>query len=189
MTPDGKTILVSLVNASSVVPISVASRTVGRPITFPRPGQGDNVGGPIAIDTANDIALITNLQMDLGAPANIVDVINLKGLQAEWPISLESTGNSAQQLAVTPTGELAFALNYLGVRPINLSTRTAGSLLVGTYRTTSMAVSSNGKTLYLGQTDESSAGSSLVPMNSSTGALGPPLARFNDDVAVTAIGR
>jgi hypothetical protein len=65
----------------------------------------------------------------------------------------------------------------------------AGRIFDGTYRTTSIAMSSNGKSLYLDQLDESSAGSALIPMNPSTGALGPPLARFKGDVSVTAISR
>jgi DNA-binding beta-propeller fold protein YncE len=165
VTPDGKTILVSLVNASSVVPISVASRTAGRPITLPTPRARRRRRWPNRDRHGQRHRPDYEPANGPRRPGEHRQCDQSEGAQAEWPISLESNGNSAQQLAVSPTGDSAFALNYLGVRTVNLTTRTAGSLLAGTYRTTSMAMSPNGKTLYLGQTDESSADSSLIPMN------------------------
>ena len=187
ITPNGSTVLVPLTNGS-VVPISTVTRRVGRPIRLPSSSLGQTVPGPIAIDPKGDIALVSNLQMDLGTPASVINVINLRTLRSETPVVLGFRGDTAGELVVSPSGTTAFGISVLGVTTIDLTTRTVGPTVPNTYRVDAAALSTSGQTLYICQEFQMS-GSELVPIDAATATPGVGIATFPDPVSAMAIGR
>jgi hypothetical protein len=172
----------------SVMPISTVTRRVGRPIRLPASSLGQTVPGPIAIDSKEGIALVSNLQMDLGAPANVINVINLRTLLSEPPISFEGHGDAAGELVISSSGTAAFVLSVFGVTTVDLADRAVGSTAPNTYGVDAGALSTSGQTLYLAQELQTS-GSELVPIDTATLTAGAGIATFSGEISDIAIGR
>jgi hypothetical protein len=187
ISPSGSTLLVPLTKGS-VVPISTATRRVGRPIRLPASSHGLTDPGPIAIDANADVALVSNLAMDLVVPANVINVINLRTLRPEPPISFEGYGDAAGELVISGRGTTAFALSVYGLTTVDLADRTLGSTVPNTYGGDAIALSTGGQTLYLAQQLQTS-GSQLVPIDTTTLTGGTPIATFSGQISDIAIGR
>jgi hypothetical protein len=188
VTPSGSTVLVALRTNGSVVPISTVTRRVGRPIRLPPSLLGQTVPGPITVDPQEDIALVGNLQVDLGRPANVINVINLRTLRPESPISLGGRGDAAGELVISHSGRAAFAFSVFGATTVDLADRTVGPPVPNTYRADAADLSTDGRTLYICQELQTS-GSELVRIDSATATSRAGIATFSGPVADMAIGR
>ncbi len=171
VTRDGKTLLVSFQNNKvSAVPITAAPHRVDRSITLPTSSSGDTVAGPITIDPVHNIALVGNLQQDLGWPADVVNVINLNTYRAEPPIVLGGHDYPSSEVpVVSSNGRTAFALGDAGLRVIDLTNRTSSPPMPGI----AMAMGPRGETLYVCEAANSYTRTNLVAVNSTTGIAGP----------------
>ena len=145
----GARLLVSLMDKGAVIAVSTATGKLGPVVAFPRTSQGLDVGGPIAIDPSDAIALIGNLGQDLVVPAPVINVVHLHSMTPEAPIDLPTQGGA--QLAVAGDGQWAFATGASGVIPIDLATRTAGSPFRDTGDSVALVASPTHQLLYLGQ--------------------------------------
>ncbi|HLI56591.1 MAG TPA: hypothetical protein VKY26_06085 [Actinomycetota bacterium] len=186
LTPDGARLLVTLVDRQSVVPISTTGGRVGAPIPLPTSSpssvpQRETDPGPIIIDEPEGVAFVGNLQEDLVFPADVTNVINLKTLRAEPPISMGPFADSAQALVATPDGRSVFSMSYLGLLRINVAARRADLAIPNSYLVSAMAIDNHN--LYVSQelysppnlTDSQpkTPGYALVPINLSSMAPGP----------------
>jgi hypothetical protein len=145
----GAKLLVSLMDKGAVVAVSTVTGKVGPVVAFPRTSQGLDVGGPIAVDASDDVALIGNLGQDLVVPAPVINVIDLRSMTPEAPIDLPTQGGA--ELAVASGGQWGFASGASGTIPIDMATRTAGSPFPDTGVPVALAASPTRRTLYLGQ--------------------------------------
>ena len=145
----GGKLLVSLIDKGAVIAVSTATGKLGPVVAFPRTSEGLDVGGPIAVDPADDIALIGNLGQDLVVPAPVINVVDLRSMTPEPPIDLPTPGGA--ELAVAGHGQWAFATGASGVIPIDLATRTAGSPFRDAGVPVALVASPTHQILYLGQ--------------------------------------
>jgi DNA-binding beta-propeller fold protein YncE len=145
----GARLLVSLMDKGAVIAVSTATGKLGPVVAFPRTSQGLDVGGPIAVDPADGIALIGNLGQDLVIPAPVINVVDLRSMAPEAPIDLPTQGGA--ELAVAGDGQWAFATGASGVIPIDLATRTAGSPFRDTGDPVALVASPTHQIVYVGQ--------------------------------------
>jgi hypothetical protein len=126
--------------------------------------------------------------MDLVVPANVINVINLRTLRPEPPISFEGHGDAAGELVISGRGTTAFAVSVYGLTTVDLADRTVGSTVPNTYGGSAIALSAGGQTLYLAQQRQPS-GSQLVPVDTATLTAGLPIATFSSQISDIAISR
>ena len=106
-------------DGASVVPISLVTGKVGKPIQIP--GLG---GGSIAITPDGRTAYVGILKP--AAPdAGIVVPIDLTAGTAGKPIHVPSYPYSVSDIAITANARTAYAVSLASVIPINLTTRKA----------------------------------------------------------------
>jgi DNA-binding beta-propeller fold protein YncE len=117
VAPDGRIGYVT--GGPSVIPISLVTGKVGKPIKTP--GLG---GGSIAITPDGRTAYVGNLKPE--APdAGIVVPIDLAAGTAGKPIHVPSYPYSILDIAITANARTAYAVDLASVIPINLTTRKA----------------------------------------------------------------
>lgn len=184
LNPKGTELLVSLLNRGAVATVSTHTMRISALITLPEPPSGDDVGGPLVVDPKNDLALVGNLQQDLGAPAGLINVINLEKGDAEAPIPLVTGTNSVSALAISSGGQSLFANVYWGVSPVNVKDRTVGQFLPDSTAATAMVVSPDGHTLYIGRDVPNRPRGSLVTI---TGAATRPMKSLDTTITALAI--
>jgi hypothetical protein len=154
----GAKLLVSLLDRNGVVTVTTRTGKVGPPVEFPQPSSGANIGGPLVVDPEEGLAFVGNLGRDLSGPAPIINVVNLKTMTAEEPISLGSQPDvipgaviddwATADLAVSNTGDLVFVAGLQGVATINVPGRTAAPRVPNTRLASNVVTSLNGGTVY-----------------------------------------
>jgi hyaluronoglucosaminidase len=117
VAPDGRMAYVT--GGPSVIPISLVTGKVGKPIKTP--GLG---GGSIAITPDGRTAYVGNLK-PLAPDAGIVIPIDLAAGTAGKPIHVPSYPYSILDIAITANARTAYAVSLASVIPINLTTRKA----------------------------------------------------------------
>jgi DNA-binding beta-propeller fold protein YncE len=156
VTPDGKTLYVSCMDGT-LVPISTATNTPGRPIphsggitiAFTPDGKTAYVGGwgtVIPVNTAANTA---------GKPIRV-------GLQV------------VEVMAITPDGKTVYVTNYEGrpvdtIVPISTATNTAGKPIHVSNPAEALAITPDGKTLY------AITQNTVTPISTATNRAGKPI--------------
>ena len=183
VTSDSRTIYVSV--GTGLVPIDARRRTTGTPIPLPPAATGQTVGGAVAIDPIAGVALVGNLQLDLGQPANLLNVVNLAKGQAEDPIPLGGPYGSTDQIESAGDSGLVVVGNITaGVEVVDPSTRA----IVRTFGNdgSPWTIGAAGTTLYL--VDDHLSTSQLLPIAIANGAQGHLLPIYPNAVASLAVG-
>lgn len=117
VAPDGRMAYVA--GGPFVIPISLVTGKVGKPIKMPVLG-----GGSIAITPDGRTAYVGNVKPE--APdAGIVVPVDLAAGTAEKPIHVPNYPYSLTEIAITANGRTAYAVSQGKVTPINLTTRKA----------------------------------------------------------------
>lgn len=172
ITPNGASAYVSNSGSGTVTPIDLASATPGAPIPVGLSPQG--------IAVAPNGATVYVVNAGSGSVTPISTSNNVPGA----PIATSNSGapagspsSSPSQIAITPDGLTAYVTNpgtgSLGVldlasTPARLRAEIA---LPAAYPPSGVAVAPNGATVYV----TSSFGNALLPVSTSTNALGTPI--------------
>jgi hyaluronoglucosaminidase len=165
MTPDGRTIYVPYLRAGTVMPISTATDTVGRPIPVP---------------DAINVMFTRN-----GRTAFAVGSVRGRG-ETVTPISTTtnthgktiSIGRYAGYWAFAPDGRTVYVIDYGGTSVIPISTRTGRAgppIPVHGVPAPGMAITPDGRTLYLSSQGPSRNVGRVTPISLATRAVGKPL--------------
>lgn len=175
ISPDGKTLLVanlekSTVNDGSVTLIDTATNTATKPLKI-----GHVSGAGLAFSPDGQTAYVVDSYPSRFTP------INLATKTAGKPIKLADATkvlNGPEAIALTPDGKTAYALSPSLdpkhdslVTPIDTAAGTAGKPIVVPGIADSIAVSPDGKTVYLGGYNPGK----LTPISTSTNQVGPDI--------------
>jgi YVTN family beta-propeller protein len=149
IAPDGRTVYVSGYGRSlshsseafEVRPIDTATRAAGRPILLP--SSAGRIVGTIEITPDGRTAYVLDLPPGL-APVNLVTRTALR------PIRI-SNALPEGEMAITPGGKMAYALNGDAVVPVRTATSTAlRPIQLGAgYNATSITIAPDGSTAYI----------------------------------------
>ncbi len=153
----GTKLLVSLMDRGAVVSVSTRTGKVGPLIKFPQPvssyvktgGPYVNTGGPLVVDPRYDVAFVGNLGQDLTFPAPIVNVVDLRTMVAEQPISLGFQTDYTEDLAQSATGSLVFVAGPRGVAALAVRARAIGPYAQNTTSALGLAIGSSKQTVYV----------------------------------------
>jgi DNA-binding beta-propeller fold protein YncE len=201
MTPDGRTVYVPYLHQGTVMPISTATNTPGRPIPVPgamtvvfaRDGRtafviGKGTVTPISTATnAPGKTISIGRRADLltfapdGKTVYVIDLapsvtpISTRTGRAGRPIPLNIAGGFAD-MEITPDGKTLYVtgLKDNEVHPISLATGTAGKPLNVTGTVLNMVLTPDGRTAY---TFSGMAGAKQVvtPISTGTSTPGKPI--------------
>lgn len=145
----GAQLLVSVIDKGAVATVSTKTGKVGALVRFPQPALGTiDTGGPLAVDARYGVAFVGNLGQDLTFPSPVINVINLRTMTAEQPVSLGYQTDSTLGLSVDRAGDIAFASGPRGVAPLNVFSRALGPCAENTSGATDVATSPQGQTVY-----------------------------------------
>ncbi len=161
ITPDGSTAYVATGHNDTVTPIDLATRTAGTPIAV--------TGHP------NSLGISTDGRTIYAALASdaAVTPIAVATQTAGTPISLP--GTTPVTLANAPDGTTIYAIGSEGsLTPIDTATNTAGPAIALSGGATVAAVSADGMTAYVADSNQ------LVPVRLADGSVGAPLAPLVD---------
>ena len=194
ITPDGKTGYVADPGMNTVIPISTATSTAGKPIHLPQGGYGPDW---IAITPDGRTAYVAN-----DSQPGTITPINTATNQAGKPIRVG--GAFPSQIAITPDGKTAYVLGRSTsghtkgkVTPVNTATNTPGKpiylpWLRGKGSTgIAIAITPDGKTAYV-STDYPRT---VVPIRTATNTAGKPITINGPDppdggeIAITPDGK
>jgi YVTN family beta-propeller protein len=198
VTPDGKTAYVVIVgHPGAVVPIATATNTPGPPIEI-----GNHPDG-IAITPDGKTVYVANINSGTVTP--IATATNTAGEPIE-------VGVRPRAIAVTPDGKTAYVVNQSRpqpspwpsyppdergtVTPIDTATNTPGEPIDVGNEPFAIAVTPDGKTVYVANTWENtgrlaSGQSTVTPIATATNTPGPPIevGQGPRAIAITADGR
>lgn len=171
LSPNTSTLLVSLfnsVNSDSLVPISTRSLKVGAPVRFPLSTEqvGQTVPGPVAVNHADGVALVGNLQMDLGQPAAVLNVVDLKSGRTEAAIPLGGRYRGSSEIISIPGERSVVDVGGGLVTIVSLANRSVTAAVPGT----DAAVGPGGQTLYVQQIGPGPA-ARLVSISATSGTV------------------
>ena len=145
----GTRLLVSIMDRGAVATVSTKTGKVGALVRFPRSPMGTiNTGGPLAVDARHGVAFVGNLGQDLTFPSPAINVVNLRTMTAEQPVSLGYQTDDTLGLSVDRAGDIAFVSGPRGVAPLNVISRVLGSYAENTSGATDVATSPQGHTVY-----------------------------------------
>ena len=180
----GSKAIVSLMNPGAVVTISTRNDHVGTPVRLPTASSGSNDGGPIVVDEAFGVALVGNLQQDLMFPSPVINVVDLKTLQPEQPISLNAKVASTSGLTVSDNDGYVYVASSEGVVPIAMRDRSVGSAVPGTGFPSALVEDPSGQTLYVGLGASGRSVASVPPSGRTT----VPVTELDSPVLGLAVG-
>lgn len=185
LAPGTSTLLVSLLGPESLVPISTRSRTVGVPIRIPTPSDqvGQTVPGPVTVDGTDGVALVGNLQEDLGQPAAVLNVVDLKSRRTEAAIPLGGRYRGSGELISVPGERSVVDVGAGLVTIVSLSTRSATATVPGF----GVAAGPGGRTLYVEQHGPGSA-ARLVSISAASGMVERTIAPLPATSGALAVG-
>ncbi len=152
----GTKLLVSVMDRNAVVSVSTSTGKVGPLTEFPPPrgpydttgGPYVNTGGPLVVDPRYDVAFVGNLGQDLTFPAPIVNVVDLRTMVAEQPISLGFQTDYTEDLQ-SATGNLVFVAGPRGVAALSVRARTIGPYAQNTTSALDVVTGSSKQTVYV----------------------------------------
>ncbi len=190
MNPDGKTAYLTFswsIGSSlsgSVIPISTATNTPGKPIRVTsgrRPyvaGIEFSPGGKSAYVAAGSLGATPPTLLN---PATVIPINTATGTTGT-PIRLS---HGASDIAITPDGKTLYVNSGGGdgpgyVTPINTATSTPGTSIRVSTGAGTMAITPDGKTLYVAGPD------TITPISTATGTPGRPI-RVSTGVGTMAI--
>jgi Protein kinase domain len=157
-------------NDRGIVPVNLTTGQAGHPIAV----RGTTYG--IALDPQDGTAYVID-QTTCHACAGTVGISNL------LPVNLTTgstgnmtavnegsagSGNEAFLVVLSRNGKIAYVMNGSGVVPVNLATGRKGPTIGVGNATSQIAISPDGRTLYVTTSD----GYGIVPVNLRTGSIG-----------------
>lgn len=152
----------------TVIPISTATGKPGKPITVgPNPDfiaiTPDGRTAYVASAGTSDMCQI-EIECSHPSPATVTPIRTATNTAGK-PIHV-----AADQIAITPDGKTAYALNENTVIPISTATNTPGKPFTDVYQPSQMAITPDGKTAYITHPINQ-----ITPVDTATNAEGKPI--------------
>ena len=171
ITPDGRTAFVLTSIAGNVIPITLATQSVGVPIDF---GRLDFLQS-IAITPDGSLAYITTSNTQLNQ-------LDIASLSPGTPIQLPYVGDS---IAITPDGTKAYVtcpngLNNRIVLPVDLQTQTADAGIDIPDKPFAIAITPDGRAAYV-----TTSGNVIIPIALDTQRVGSAIHLAGTSLAIT----
>jgi DNA-binding beta-propeller fold protein YncE len=176
VTPDGRTVLVlTSTGATSVTPVDAVTNRLGTPVAI----QGAYA---VAVAPGSGTAYVLAMP-DSDSQQGFVVPVHIRTSTAGTPIKV---GRSPVQIAFTPNGKMAYVANYASasVTPIRLADGRAESAIPDGKIATRLAVSPDGTTVYLLDsnifgglpcTRPPCASGRVIPIRVATNSAGKPI--------------
>ena len=163
MSPNGKTLYVSNYTGNSVVPVTLATGTVGTPIAVGR--------NPDALAITPNGQTLYAANFGAASVTPIATATNTPGP----PITV---GGQPFGLAMSPSGQTLYATSYgaQNVTPIAVATNTAGTPIAAGSRPFGVAVTPDGQTAYVTNYQSNV----VTPFATATGTVGNPIYAENN---------
>jgi YVTN family beta-propeller protein len=164
ITPNGKTLYVANWDQDTVTPIDTATNKAGRPIKV------GHLPGIIAITPNGKTAYVGNVDSQTVTPINTAT--NKAGRAIRVPVTMAPDTTGPANIVFTPAGDTAYVVGPPDVvTPINTATDKAGRPIKVGRLPNCLAITANGRTLYVGNGDSNT----VTPINTATNRPGRPI--------------
>jgi len=177
--------------------IDVATRRIVRSIALGPERATGTVAGVTAVSPLGTEALVGNLQVDLGAPAGVLNVVNLRSDRLESPIRLPAKIAGTRSIAFDCDGSSAFAVTGTGLVRVEIATRRASPVtgqdlsfldLDGVARTPDGDHLWLASSFELGCPDSCASETQFLPLDPTSTAAGAPVGDLPWNTELFAVG-
>jgi DNA-binding beta-propeller fold protein YncE len=187
IAPDGRTLYATEASGQGVVPINLATGSLGHAIKVPN-------AEAIAITPDSRTAYVTG-------ETDTITSINLASRRVGKPIDLPrfSPGGARRNyigIALTPDARIAYVVDgYTDLIPVNLATGTVGTPINIPLGTGAIDITPDGRTAYVVNTTNVAQDrcclSYITPVDLATGTVGKPISLLHApyDIAISPNGR